>query len=186
MEHWIGGPLDELPVEEARASLVRRWLARFGPGTEMDLRWWTGLAAAPIRAALKAIGAVEVDLVGTVGLALPDDLEPTPAPEPWVALLPALDPTTMGWQARDWYLGPHKAALFDTSGNAGPTIWADGRIVGGWGVRPTGEVVARLLEDLGREASEAVDAEAVRLTAFLEGVGVVPRFVTPLAKELAG
>ena len=50
-----------------------------------------------------------------------DDLEPVVAPKPWVALLPALDPTVMGWQARDWYLGPHAAALFDRSGNAGPT-----------------------------------------------------------------
>ena len=71
---------------------------------------------------------------------------------PWVALLPALDPTTMGWQARDWYLGSHKAQLFDRNGNAGPTIWLDGRIVGGWAIRDAGEVVTGLLEDVGREA----------------------------------
>src|SRR5690606_4404040 len=53
-----------------------------------------------------------------------------------VALLPALDPTTMGWAARDWYLGPHKAAVFDTIGNAGATVWWEGRIVGAWAVRP--------------------------------------------------
>ena len=35
---------------------------------------------------------------GRSGFVLPDDLEATPAPEPWVALLPSLDPTTMGWQ----------------------------------------------------------------------------------------
>ena len=44
----------------------------------------------------------------------PDDLEPTEPVEPWAALLPPLDPTTMGWFERDWYLGPHKAQLFDT------------------------------------------------------------------------
>ena len=41
------------------------------------------------------------------GYVLPDDLEPVQAPAPWVALLPALDATTMGWTGRDWYLGPH-------------------------------------------------------------------------------
>src|SRR5918992_224399 len=159
MDRWLGRPLVELPVDQAQRELVRHWLARFGPGTEGDLRWWTGLTAREIRAAIAAIGAVEVDLDGVTGLVLPDDLGPTPEPEPWIALLPALDPTTMGWQARDWYLGEHRPALFDTNGNAGPTIWADGRIVGGWAVRTTGEVVWRLLEEVGRETTAAIEAE---------------------------
>lgn len=186
MEDWLGQPIPELPVEEAQAKLVRRWLTRFGPGTEADIRWWTGWPLREVRAAVAAVGAVEVDLDDGVGLILPDDLEPTPRPEPWVALLPALDPTTMGWQARDWYLGAHKAALFDTSGNAGPTIWVDGRIVGGWAIRPSGEVVMRLLEDVGGETAAAIDAEAGRLTEWLESVSVIPRFPTPLYRELVG
>jgi hypothetical protein len=92
----------------------------------------------------------------------------------------------MGWRARDWYLGVHQAVLFDSNGNAGPTIWADGRIVGGWAMRADGEVVTRLLEDVGREASQAVAAEAGRLTAWLQAARVVPRFPTPLHKELVG
>ena len=94
---------------------------------------------------------MEVDLEGDVGFVLSDDLELTPTPEPWVALLPSLDSTTMGWQARHWYLGSHKASLFDSNGNAGPTIWVDGRIVGGFGDVADGEVVTKLLEDVGRE-----------------------------------
>lgn len=183
---WLGRPMPERPVEEAQAELVRRWLARFGPGTERDIRWWTGWTAAEVRRALAGIETVEVDLEGVPGLALADDLEPTSAQDPWVALLPSLDPTTMGWQARDWYLGDHKAALFDTNGNAGPTIWVDGRIVGGWAIRPTGEVVLKLLEDVGRETRGAIDAEAGRLTTWLHGVSSVPRFPTPLYRELVG
>ena len=113
-----------------------------------------------------------------------DDLELTLPVDPWVALLPALDPTTMGWQARAWYLGPHREALFDSAGNAGPTIWSDGRIVGGWAVLPSGEVVTRLLDDIGHEAGDAVSAEAARLTAWLRSTAVAPRFATPLAREL--
>jgi Winged helix DNA-binding domain len=152
----------------------------------MDIRWWTGWTARAARAALASAQAVEVDLDGQVGFALPDDFEPTPATEPWVALLPSLDPTTMGWKAREWYLGPHQDDLFDTSGNAGPTIWVDGRIVGGWAMRADGEVVTKLLEDVGREASQAVEAEAARLTEWLQAARVVPRFPTPLHKELVG
>jgi len=186
MDRWLGQPMAELPVDEAQAELVRRWLARFGPGTEADIRWWTGWTLRDVRKAVARVGAVEVDLDGQVGLVLPDDLEPAPVPEAWVALLPALDPTTMGWQARDWYLGDHKSALFDSSGNAGPTIWDDGRIVGGWAMRANGEVVTRLLEDVGRETSAAVEAEAARLTEWLQLVSVVPRFPTPLHRELVG
>jgi Winged helix DNA-binding domain len=186
MSRWLGRPMPDLPVAEAQAQLVRRWLSRFGPGTEEDIRWWTGWTARAVRAALAAVDAVEVDLGGQTGYLLPDDLEPTPTPEPWVALLPSLDATTMGWKLRDWYLGAHKDALFDLSGNAGPTIWVDGRIVGGWAIHPEGDVVMKLLEDVGREASESIDAEAARLTGWLKAARVVPRFPTPLYRELVG
>jgi hypothetical protein len=106
-----------------------------------------------------------------------------PAP-PWVALLPALDPTTMGWAGRDFYLGRHRPVLFDRNGNAGPTIWCDGRVVGGWAQRRAGEVVLRLLEDVGGEAAAAIEAEAARLTAWLGPTRVNPRFRTPLEREL--
>jgi hypothetical protein len=183
---WLGAALPELGPDEAKAEVVRRWLARFGPGTEADIRWWTGWTAKAVRAALATVGAVEVDLDGQAGFVLADDLEPTPTPGRWVALLPSLDPTTMGWKERDWYLGGHKEALFDTSGNAGPTIWVDGRIVGGWAMRPDGEVVTKLLEDVGRVASQSIEAEAGRLTEWLQAARVVPRFPTPLYKELVG
>jgi hypothetical protein len=184
MERWLGRPLPELPMEEAQARLVGRWLSRFGPGTETDLAWWTGWPLRDVRAAAERVGAVEVDLDGSPGLLLPDDLEPVRRPPPWVALLPSLDATTMGWQGRDWYLGDHRRAVFDTSGNAGPTIWVDGRIAGGWAIRPGGEVVTRLLEDVGREAGTALEVEAARLTGLLEGTGVLPRFPSPLSREL--
>jgi len=186
MEQWLGGPLPQLATDDAQATLIGWWLDRFGPGTEADVRWWTGLTAREVRGAFETIGAVEVDLDGQTGYVRPGDVEATPTPDPWVALLPALDPTTMGWQGRDWYLGPHKTPLFDTNGNAGPTIWADGRIVGGWAIRPDGEVVTKLLEDVGRETGSAIDAEGARLTAWLRTVRVIPRFPTPLHRELVG
>jgi hypothetical protein len=186
IERWLGKPFEPVPVDEARAALVRRWLERFGPGTETDIRWWTGWTAGEVRKALAGVAAVAVDLDGVEGYVVADDLDPTPEPGHWVALLPALDPTTMGWKGRDWYLGEHRPVLFDSNGNAGPTIWVDGRIVGGWAVRPAGEVVTRLLEDVGRETERAVDAEAASLTGWYESVQSIPRFPTPLYRELVG
>ncbi len=100
---------------------------------------------------------------------LPDDLDPEPAVEPWAALLPVLDPTVMGWKERAFYLGEHGPMLFDTNGNAGTTAWWDGRIVGCWVQDPDGVVVLNLLEDVGADARAALDAEADRLTGWLDG-----------------
>ncbi|MEU3074633.1 winged helix DNA-binding domain-containing protein [Streptomyces laurentii] len=201
------------PPAEARAELVRHWLAAYGPATEADLKWWTGWTLTDVRRALGALDAVRVTLTGAgaggedgTGFVLPDDLDPVPSPdEPWAALLPALDPTAMGWQERDWYLDPaHRPLLFDRSGNIGPTVWWNGRIVGGWAQRPDGGIVWRLLPDAedatratrathtkgtakgGRTALvRAVEAEAARLAGRLGEVRVTPRFRTPLEKELS-
>jgi hypothetical protein len=183
---WLAEPLPALDREAARAELASRWLAAYGPATVTDVKWWTGWTLGQTRAALAAIGVAEVDLHGTPGVALPDDIESEPEPEPWAALLPALDPTVMGWKEREWYLGEHGPALFDRNGNAGPTVWWNGRIVGGWAGRKDGEVAYRLLEDVGAEGDRAIEIQAARLEEWMEGAKVIPRFATPLAKELAG
>jgi hypothetical protein len=185
VEKWFTGGVDGLDTGPARVELARRWLGAFGPGTAADIKWWTGWTMGEVKRALAAIDPVEVDLGGTSGLVLRDDVEPEPSPDPWVALLPALDPTVMGWTGRSWYLGDHGPALFDRSGNPGPTVWCDGRIVGGWAQREGGEVVFRLLEDVGSAATAAIEAEADRLGAWFGGVRVTPRFRTPLERELS-
>jgi Winged helix DNA-binding domain len=186
IEAWLPGGLDEWDVEAARAELARRWLASYGPAALADLRWWTGWPMRETRRALAQVETAEVELDGEPGLVLAADLEPVAAPEPWVALLPGLDPTVMGWKQREWYLGPHQPVLFDSAGNAGPTVWCDGRIVGGWGQPESGEVVVRLLEEVGTEARAAIDAEAERLGAWLGGVRVSQRYAAPLVRELSG
>jgi hypothetical protein len=181
IERWFPSGLPRMPVEEARAELVRRWLRTFGPGTRDDIRWWTGWTVALTRAAIEAVGAVEVTLDGrATGYALPDDLEPTEPAQSWVALLPALDATTMGWAGRDWYLGPHRPRLFDRNGNAGPTIWVDGRTVGGWAQRESGEIALALLEDVGAETARRIEAEAARLEAWTGPARIRTSFPTPL------
>lgn len=182
---WFPQPPPRLDPGAARAELVRRWLSAFGPGTLVDLRWWTGLPAGQVKAALAELQPVEVDLDGATGFVLRGDEEPEAEPEPWVALLPALDPTVMGWKERDWYLGEHASALFDGSGNAGPTVWWNGRVVGGWAGRKDGGIAFRLLEDIGSEGRAAVETEAERLAAWIGETRVIPRFATPLERELA-
>ncbi|MFD6158203.1 winged helix DNA-binding domain-containing protein [Nocardia sp. NPDC060256] len=184
IESWLPQGVPTMPAERARAELLRQYLHAFGPAPITDLKWWTGWGLGEVRKTLADLDVVEVDLAGSTGLLLADDVEPVAAPEPWTALLPALDPTPMGWQSRDWYLGPHAPALFDTYGNVGPTIWCDGRIVGGWAQRSDGEIVCRLLEDVGADAVAMIEAEAARTTEWFGDVRAIPRFRTPLQREL--
>lgn len=185
----VAPPHPGLPVAEAQAELLRRWLRVCGPATEADLKWWTGWRVTDVRRSLAAVGAVAVTLDGGVtGYVADGDDGPVAGPaEPWAALLPGLDPTAMGWQERDWYLDPDlRSALFDRSGNVGPTVWWDGRVVGGWAQRGSGEVVWRVLDadGVGREARAGISAEAARVGAWLGSTRITPRFRTPLEREL--
>jgi hypothetical protein len=179
---WLAEPGAPMAAEAAQAQLISTWLRAFGPATADDIKWWFGTTKTAVRKALSDIGAVDVDLHGTPGCALPDDLEPEPEPAPWGALLPGLDVTTMGWYHRDWYLGEHRGQLFDNNGNAGPTVWWNGRIVGGWYQNAAAEVQLQLLEDPGRPARQALEKRARELTEWLDGVRVPPRFPSPLVK----
>lgn len=121
---WRGGDADGDAYDPAtaRTELARRWLLAFGPAPVSDLRWWAGWTAAQTKATLASLPVIEADLDGQPGVMLADDDVPDEEPTPVAALLPALDPTPMGWQERSWFLGPHRASLFDRTGNIGPTL----------------------------------------------------------------
>jgi hypothetical protein len=182
---WFPDGIAELDAVVARADLVERWLRTFGPATEADIAWWGGWALGATRTAIARLDTTAVDLDGVAGLAMADDLAAEAEVAPTAVLLPALDPTPMGWKQRGWFLGEHRAALFDTYGNIGPSLWWDGVIVGGWAVTSSGAVAYRLLSDVGREAAAAVEAAAGALEPRLEGVVVTPTFRTPLERALS-
>jgi hypothetical protein len=171
---------------EAQAELALRYLRSYGPATEADLKWWTGWGLGQVRSALAATGAEKVRLDrGATGWVSPGDTEPEPSLEPWAALLPALDPSAMGWADRGFHLpAEHRAALFDRAGNIGPTVWWNGEIVGGWAQLADGEPAWRLLSDRGRDATTSIEAEASRLSEWVGETRITPRFRTPLEREL--
>ncbi|BBY29871.1 winged helix DNA-binding domain-containing protein [Mycolicibacterium sediminis] len=183
---WLGSPGAPVPPADARATLITRWLRTFGPATKLDVKWWFGHTLTWARDGLRDVGAVPVELEGVdaPGYVLPDDLEPEPDTEPWAALLPGLDVTTMGWQDRGWYLGEHRDRAFDRNGNAGPTAWWNGRVVGAWGQDEDGRVVLALAEDLGDEPTAALNRRATALTEWLAGTRIKPRFPSPLTRTI--
>lgn len=186
MRDWLGEEPSPEPVRPGYAALVRHWLRTFGPGTTEDLQWWLGGTKTAVRTALADVDAVPVSLDdGGTGWLLPDDLEPVAPPGPWAALLPTLDPTLMGWRGRAFYLdAAHVPLLFDSNGNGGTTAWWDGRVVGTWVQDDDGTVSVVPVPGavLPVEARSALDREADRLTAWLDGVRVTNVYASRLAR----
>jgi hypothetical protein len=191
---WLNGNSleddDVAAPDAATTDMVNRVLDRFGPMTADDLQWWTGWTKTQTRKGLADAEAVEVDLDdGVTGWVRADDpsLDSSPTDEvgPWVAILPSLDPTTMGWKQRGWYVDDRLVPrLFDRFGNAGPTVWADGRVVGGWAQCREGQLAVELHEDLAAEHIGLIEEELIRLHQAIGDTRYSIRFPSPCHKDL--
>lgn len=183
-DRWLDIDWDAFDEETGRRELVGAWLARFGPATLTDLTWWSGMTKTAIRTALDGLETVPVELEQGEGIVLANDIHEEEDPGPWVGVLPGLDPTAMGWKERDWYLDPTIArSVTDRMGNIGPTVWVDGRILGGWVQRPDGSI-ATDVGDLGVEHGRLLDAEIERITTFMGATRAKVRFPAPSQKAL--
>lgn len=183
-ESWLGGPIPARDAVGARADLARAWLASYGPGRLTDLQWWAGWTKTATARALADVGAVEVALDDGTGWVLAGDVEPSAPVEPWAALLPGLDPAVMGWKDRTWTVGELMPAVFDRTGNVGPTVWWDGRVVGSWVHRAPGEIAVALLDDPGAEGRAAIEAQVDAWQRRVPDVAVAPRFPAPADRRL--
>ena len=190
-ENWIDIDWEAPDEHESMAAMVERWLARFGPATLDDVVWWTGATKTAIRKALGTLDPITVELDdGSDAYLLPvnaDQLSGAGAAAdedgPWVALLPGLDPTAMGWKQRDWYLPPDVATrVTDRNGNIGPTVWADGTIVGGWVQRPDGSIAHDASLDTSHR--RLLDTEIERLRSVVGDTRFSVRFPAPDQKSL--
>jgi hypothetical protein len=185
---WLGSAIDEPATDThaATAEFADRWLRRFGPAPSEDLQWWTGWTKTAVRRALADIDAVEVELDdGSTAWLAHGHLADEAPPGPWVALLPGLDPTAMGWRRRAWYLDDVVASLVtDRNGNIGPTIWADGRVVGGWVQRPDGSISTELSRPLDTTHRRLLRIELERLTGLLGDRRFRVRFPSPNQADL--
>lgn len=89
----------------------------------------------------------------------------------------------MGWKERGFFLGDHAPLLFDSVGNAGTTIWIDGRVVGVWVQDGEGVVQLRLLEEVTPSEQDALDLEAAKLTQWLDGQRVFTVYPSPAMQD---
>lgn len=142
MHEWLPNvDADAVPEADAVAWLVRAYLEAYGPLSERDIAWWTGLPLGGIRAALSTLVhevlSVRVDpLEGPLMMLRADipALQVAGAAQTGVIhLLPVLDSYVMGYRDRERLLEAQYANyVYDRGGNGTSTIVLDGRVVGVW------------------------------------------------------
>jgi hypothetical protein len=170
-EDWLG-KLPRFDRQRALAELARRYLGGFGPATERDFAYWSGLALGEVRTGLAGI-ATEIDevRVGTETMLSLKARKIRLPPPGQLRLLGAFDTYLLGYRSRDFAASPQGAAAVKAGGGGWirPVIVEDGRVIGGWTSKRKGgriEVSLNPFDRLPTVAREAIEAEISDLARF--------------------
>jgi hypothetical protein len=175
-DQWIGS-WEEYDSDEALTTIVRRYLAAYGPATYQDFAHWWGLRSFPkVRAAFQRLGAevIEVSIEGRNAWALASMAEQLgdPPPAPAARLLPGFDTYTIGTLPHIEHLlpGPLKARISRTSGWISPVLLVAGKIAGVWRHEKRAQRVMVQIDPflpLDAAVKKSIQEEADRLGVFL-------------------
>ena len=160
------------PVDptEARAEMLRRYLAAFGPASRRDIVQWSMMHVPEIGRALDRLELRRFrdeqgrELVDVPRAPLPD--AETPAP---VRFLPKWDNVLLAFADRTRILPEqYRKAVIRMNGDVAQTFLVDGFVAGTWRV-DDGRVELEPFQALPRAVRRKLDDEAERLQAFRAG-----------------
>jgi hypothetical protein len=160
---------EEHDPTEARAEVLRRYLAAFGPASRRDVVQWSMMHVPEITRALERLEPLRRfrdergrELLDVPRAPLPDP--ETPAP---VRFLPKWDNVLLAFADRTRVLPEaYRKAVIRQNGDVAQTFLVDGLVAGTWRVE-NGRVVREPFEALSRSVQRELDEEAGRLEAFL-------------------
>jgi hypothetical protein len=171
-ESWLGRRLEPAGLP----TVIRRYLAAFGPATVADIQAWCGLTrlrevtdSMPGLLRLRSEGGAEL-------LDLPDAPRPDPDVPAPVRFLPDFDNVLLAYADRSRIVPePHRKRLFTRNGIVPGSFLVDGRVAGTW--RADGGVVTvSPWGHLTAAQTSEVEEEGTALAAFLahprQGAGV--------------
>ncbi|MGI5161080.1 winged helix DNA-binding domain-containing protein [Microbispora sp. CA-102843] len=167
LSSWLGREIDPPAANGADPvgeTLVRRYLAAFGPAAVADLRAWCGLAGLPA-----AVAAIRGELVsfrderGRELLDLPGAPRPDPDTPAPVRFLPAFDNTILGYHDRGRIIDDADRGLSVTGARV---VLVDGRVAATWTVED-GTVIVAPLRSFSRADRDTVAEEGRALASFL-------------------
>ena len=170
-EDWLG-KMPRFNRGAALAELARRYLGAFGPATDRDFAYWSGLSLGQVREGLRSIAdQVEESKFGDLTLLSLRDRRVRQPRAGQVRMLGAFDTYMLGYANRDFALpSQHRAHL--KAGGGGwlrPVIVRDGVVIGGWNYRRRAsrvEVELRDPDTLSAADRKAIDAEVADIERF--------------------
>ncbi|WP_151769682.1 winged helix DNA-binding domain-containing protein [Streptomyces abyssomicinicus] len=180
VEDWLSAPQAPAPDRE---SLVRRYLAAFGPASVADMGTWSGLTRLKDTVdALRGELLVFSDESGTELLDLPDAPRPDPDTPAPVRFLAEFDNAILSHADRSRIIGAESRRRIMTRNAVIPgTFLVDGFVRGTWRKVKEGRAVRLAVAPhsaLSAREREEVEREGAALLSFLapgaEGVEVLP------------
>jgi Winged helix DNA-binding domain len=152
----------------ARAELIRRYLAAFGPATRRDIVAWSMMHVPEIQRALDTLELRRFrdeqgrELLDVPRAPLPDVDGPAP-----VRFLPKWDNVLLAFHDRTRVLPEqYRRTVIKVNGDVAQTFLVDGVVAGMWRVE-NGRVAVEPFAPLPRPVRREVEDEARRLEAFL-------------------
>ena len=182
VDQWLPAqvPMD---ADEARAALLRRFLAAFGPASAHDFATWSGLKTSDARIAISALAdelvAVSVDgAPGWVRRADAKALKHSELDPVAIRLLGAFDSFLLAHATKAHLVdAKHYKRVYRPQGWISPVVMRGGAIAGVWFPKADGRRVTLGVELFGRVTPalrEGIEREAEAMGRFL-GVGCVAR-----------
>jgi Winged helix DNA-binding domain len=168
---WLGRmpPFDR---DAALAELARRYLGAFGPATDDDFAYWSGLPLGEVRLGLRSIaGEIEEAKLGDRTLLSLRKGRVRLPKEGQVRMLGAFDTYMLGYRDRGFAVPKHGLAAVKAGGGGWirPVIVEDGRVIGGWRSKRKGdalEIEVKLYEPSSGALRQAIEAEVADIARF--------------------
>jgi DNA glycosylase AlkZ-like len=170
-EDWLGEP-PRFDREKALAELARRYLGGFGPATDRDFAYWSGLPLRDVRAGLESIAReIEEARVGEETMLVTRGGMPRLPQTGQLRMLGNFDTYLLGWKDREFSVtGEHATHVKEGGGGwIRPVILEDGIVVGGWRSSRKGgslEVTINLPKGERERLGGAIDSEVADIARF--------------------
>lgn len=176
-EYFPSLDLKIISEKEAVQYLVEKYVKTYGPVSENDISWWTGLTKLKIREALQNIksqlNSVTISSIKGKFITLNSDIEQlhnlNNVDNPTLIFLPELDPYPMGYKDRERYIdSKNYNKIFDRSGNIAATIFLDGIAIGVWDTEEKSEPIIKfhLFHPIEKDLLEELYSKAKKIGKF--------------------
>ncbi len=178
-EKWLPRTTD-LPVEEAEAMLLRRYLHGYGPASLADFAAWAGMTSSDAMPIREWVGdeILEVKVEDKACLALREDLEVLQnaavldVEKGGVRMLPSFDCYMLGHKDKSHIVDQaYYKRVYRKAGWLSPVVLVNGRAEGIWSWRKKGNrlhITVQLFDRIAKDARKQVEKEAADLARFYE------------------